>query len=225
LFRGDDVFKPTKVLSGGEKGRLGLARVLVQNANFLLLDEPTNHLDMTSVEALTAAIEEYQGTVLCVSHDRTFINNIATHIFAMIGDGRSMLFEGGLEDYGRLARKAGFPNVLDPDEQAERGKTPAAQVESGKGQQVGRGDFKEMSRRVDKLERLIQKESATLEALKSQLAETDTALLAVSPTDFAKLELIHSTRSKLEEQIDAAELQWLEYAEEKEQLERDLTQR
>ena len=80
LFYGDDVFKQVKNLSGGERGRLSLAKLMLSNANFLILDEPTNHLDITSKEILENALNEYEGTVFFVSHDRYFINSVATRI-------------------------------------------------------------------------------------------------------------------------------------------------
>lgn len=112
LFKGQDVFKPLKVLSGGEKSRVGLSCLLAQEANFLLMDEPTNHLDMLSTEILSEALAEYEGTVLFVSHSRDFINAVATHVFAMTPDGKSQLFLGQLDDYVTLAEKQGFPNIL-----------------------------------------------------------------------------------------------------------------
>lgn len=112
LLKGDEVFKKVGVLSGGERSRLGLACLLAQDANVLLLDEPTNHLDMASCEVLAEALAEYEGTVIFVSHNRKFINQFATHIFAMTKEGRSQLFEGQLDDYERLAEKSGFVNIL-----------------------------------------------------------------------------------------------------------------
>ena len=112
LFTRDDVFKPFKVLSGGEKSRVGLAHLLAQECNFLLLDEPTNHLDMMSTGILANSLSEYEGTALFVSHNRAFINSVATHIFAMTPDGRSQLFEGNLDDYVHLCERSKFPNVL-----------------------------------------------------------------------------------------------------------------
>lgn len=85
LFYGDDVFKQVSALSGGERGRLSLAKLMLGNANFLILDEPTNHLDITSKEILENALNEYEGTVLYVSHDRYFINRTATRILALEG--------------------------------------------------------------------------------------------------------------------------------------------
>lgn len=115
LLKGDDVFKKLSILSGGEKNRVGLCCLIVQNANFLVLDEPTNHLDMSSANILANALSDFEGTVLFVSHNRAFINDVATHIFAMTADGRGGLFEGTLTDYETQAALAGFPNVLKSD--------------------------------------------------------------------------------------------------------------
>ena len=112
LIKRDDVFKSLSVLSGGEKSRVGLACLLAQGSNTLLLDEPTNHLDMTSTAVLAQGLSLFEGTVLFVSHNRGFIDDVATHIFAMTADGRSQLFEGTLEDYELSAEKLGFPNVM-----------------------------------------------------------------------------------------------------------------
>ena len=80
LFTGDDVFKEISALSGGERGRVSLAKLMLSEANFLILDEPTNHLDIASKEILEEALNSYTGTVLYVSHDRYFINQTATRI-------------------------------------------------------------------------------------------------------------------------------------------------
>src|SRR5271169_2987406 len=104
LFSEDDVFKPISVLSGGERNRYALARMLLHPSNFLLLDEPTNHLDMRAKDVLLTALQEYSGTVVFVSHDRYFIDKLATRIFE-IEDGRVKIFPGNYEDY--LWRKSG----------------------------------------------------------------------------------------------------------------------
>lgn len=98
LFSGDDVFKKIKVLSGGEKARVALAKVIAGRANFLLLDEPTNHLDMQSVELLIEALNQYEGTVLSVSHDRYFVSRIA-NIFWEIEDGKIISFKGTYKEW------------------------------------------------------------------------------------------------------------------------------
>lgn len=85
LFTGDDVFKRISDLSGGERGRVSLAKLMLSEANFLILDEPTNHLDITSKEILEDALTHYTGTVLYVSHDRYFINKTATRILELTG--------------------------------------------------------------------------------------------------------------------------------------------
>jgi ATP-binding cassette subfamily F protein 3 len=112
LFSGDDVFKPLGVLSGGERNRYALARILVSPSNFLLLDEPTNHLDMRAKDVLLEALSGYSGTVTFVSHDRYFIDRLATRVLE-IENGTITAYEGNYEDY--LRRKetlaAGMPDA------------------------------------------------------------------------------------------------------------------
>ena len=95
LFSEDDVFKTIGVLSGGERNRYALARMLMMPGNFLLLDEPTNHLDMRAKDVLLEALEEFSGTVVFVSHDRYFIDKLATRVFE-VGDGRGARLSGQL---------------------------------------------------------------------------------------------------------------------------------
>ena len=110
LFSGDDVEKKMGVLSGGERNRYALARLLLQPANFLLLDEPTNHLDMRAKDVLLEALREYTGTVLFVSHDRYFMDRLATRIFE-VGGGEVKIYPGNYEDYlWRLSGQA-LPTV------------------------------------------------------------------------------------------------------------------
>jgi ATP-binding cassette subfamily F protein 3 len=104
MFSGDDVFKKLGVLSGGERNRYAMAKMLVSPANFLLLDEPTNHLDLRAKDVLLEAIAEFSGTVLFVSHDRYFIDGLATRVFE-VEDRRVHIYPGGYEDY--LYRKQG----------------------------------------------------------------------------------------------------------------------
>jgi ATP-binding cassette subfamily F protein 3 len=125
LFSGDDVFKPLGVLSGGERNRYALARILVSPSNFLLLDEPTNHLDMRAKDVLLEAISGYSGTVVFVSHDRYFIDRLATRVLE-IEKGAIAAYEGNYEDY--LRRKEALAALLQMDghpERAERVEGPA----------------------------------------------------------------------------------------------------
>jgi ATP-binding cassette subfamily F protein 3 len=123
LFSGDDVYKPLGVLSGGERNRYALARILVSPANFLLLDEPTNHLDMRAKDVLLEALATYTGTVVFVSHDRYFIDRLATRVLEIEG-GAVTAYEGNYEDYLRkkaaLAAKDSPGSVILSD--AERSK-------------------------------------------------------------------------------------------------------
>ncbi|MEE8517839.1 MAG: ATP-binding cassette domain-containing protein, partial [Dehalococcoidia bacterium] len=83
LFRGDDVFKRISVLSGGERSRVALAKFLIQETNVLLLDEPTNHLDKATRESLVKALDKYDGTILCATHDPAILDTVATHVYEM----------------------------------------------------------------------------------------------------------------------------------------------
>jgi ATP-binding cassette subfamily F protein 3 len=100
LFSGDDVFKPLGVLSGGERNRYAVARILVSPSNFLLLDEPTNHLDMRAKDVLLEAIESFSGTVIFVSHDRYFLDRLATKVLE-VKDGGVVIYPGNFAEYVR----------------------------------------------------------------------------------------------------------------------------
>jgi ATP-binding cassette, subfamily F, member 3 len=99
LFSGEDVFKSVKDLSGGEKGRLALAKLIYSNKNVLILDEPTNHLDIPSREALEDALDAYQGTIITVSHDRFFLDKISTQIFSFEENGKVEIYDGNYSDF------------------------------------------------------------------------------------------------------------------------------
>ncbi len=116
LFSEDDVFKQIGVLSGGERNRYALARMLMMPGNFLLLDEPTNHLDMRAKDVLLNALQEYNGTVVFVSHDRYFIDKLATRVIE-VADGGVHVFPGNYEDY--LWRKEGGAAAAAPPAKPE----------------------------------------------------------------------------------------------------------
>ncbi len=99
LFQGEDVFKKVSDLSGGEKGRLALAKLIYSNKNVLIMDEPTNHLDIPSREALESALDAYEGTIITVSHDRYFLDRVATQILAFEENGRAEVFNGNYSEY------------------------------------------------------------------------------------------------------------------------------
>jgi ATP-binding cassette, subfamily F, member 3 len=131
LFSEDDVFKKIGVLSGGERGRYALLRLLLHPANFLLLDEPTNHLDLRAKDVLLDALMDYTGTVVFVSHDRYFIDKLATRVFE-IGDGKVEVYPGNYEDYlwrkqgGNIKQNEAIRQQLKEKEEVEStGATPA----------------------------------------------------------------------------------------------------
>lgn len=178
LFSDDDVFKPIGVLSGGERNRYALSRLLLNPSNFLLLDEPTNHLDLRAKDVLLDALMDFSGTVVFVSHDRYFIDRLATRVYE-IADGEVRVFPGNYEDY--LYRKSGvqadltLPSFSGPAvpppliaTQPEIPATPAKRLNPIK--------LKQLEERLASLEA----ESARLE---SEIAELETALQSFVSTD------------------------------------------
>lgn len=99
LFGGDEVGKPVRVLSGGEKGRMLYGKLILQKPNVMIMDEPTNHMDMESIESLNMALEKYKGTLIFVSHDRQFVSSLATHVLELDGKGGYDYYIGNYEDY------------------------------------------------------------------------------------------------------------------------------
>jgi ATP-binding cassette, subfamily F, member 3 len=172
LFSEDDVFKRIGVLSGGERNRYALARMLLAPSNFLLLDEPTNHLDMRAKDVLLEALKEYNGTVVFVSHDRYFIDNLATRVFE-IQEGHVHVYPGNYEDY--LWRKAGGPEAMlaEVATAAPTEPAPAAVVKKDKPRvnpmkaQKMRERLREVEHEVAALESGIQQHEAALGDFKS----------------------------------------------------------
>jgi ATP-binding cassette subfamily F protein 3 len=192
LFSEDDVFKPIGVLSGGERNRYALARMLMQPSNFLLLDEPTNHLDMRAKDVLLTAIEEFTGTLVFVSHDRYFIDKLATRVFE-VEDGRVHVFPGNYEDY--LWRKSGGgPSPADA--------TPG---EAAPDSSEGAPEAKASERRVNPIKlRRMQERRAAIEVEVSQ-REAEIAELEASLGNFVNVEetvrvndLLNARRADLE---------------------------
>jgi ATP-binding cassette, subfamily F, member 3 len=130
LFTGDDVYKHVRDLSGGEKGRLALAKLIYSRVNVLVLDEPTNHLDIPSREALEEALSAYEGTIVTISHDRYFLDRVATQILALDGLGGAEHYDGDYTEYhdwklGR--RESSTPIMVDQDNLVSVAPAPVAE--------------------------------------------------------------------------------------------------
>ena len=164
LFTGDDVFKPIQALSGGEKGRVSLAKLMLSEANFLILDEPTNHLDITSKEILEEALSSYEGTVLYVSHDRYFINKTATRILDLTNQ-KLVNYIGNYDYY--LEKKEELTQIYAPDIQEEAVETKTSAVKLDWKQQ------KEEQARLRKKENDLKKTEAMIEELETRDSEID----------------------------------------------------
>jgi ATP-binding cassette subfamily F protein 3 len=207
LFSGDDVFKPLGVLSGGERNRYALARILVSPANFLLLDEPTNHLDLRAKDVLLEAINNFTGTVIFVSHDRYFIDRLATRVFEVEG-GKVHVYPGNYEDY--LWRKEGGAAELAAASAAASSVEPppvmnvpdaAATVANGKAKRVNPIKLKQMQDRL----KFVEEEIPQVEML---IAESEQSLgVFVSAEETAR---VTSELDALREKHAALTSEWEE---------------
>ena len=213
LFRGDDVKKPLSVLSGGEASRLGLACTLAKRSGLLLLDEPTNHLDMASVESLSASLAEWAGTALFVSHDRTFIDGVATHIFAMLSDGRSMLFEGQLGDYSRLSILAGFPNVLALETELTEKNVPSCGLTKKESLKTNEDEVRDLKKQRHTMAKRLEKLDLDINHVRAAIAVADDQLAAANPTNHTLTSKIFAEKSVFEVNLNKLETEWLEVSE------------
>ena len=168
LFSEDDVFKRIGVLSGGERNRYALARMLLQPSNFMLLDEPTNHLDLRAKDVLLESLEKYTGTVVFVSHDRYFIDKLATRIFE-VGSGEVHVFPGNYEDY--MWRKEGRPLDLTlPSNGRSAPVPPPAPLPAQPAKRVNPIKLQQMRERCGELEQQIAETETEIAACENELA-------------------------------------------------------
>ncbi len=200
LFSEDDVFKKIGVLSGGERNRFALAKILLAPSNFLLLDEPPNHLDMRAKDVLLEALRNYTGTVVFVSHDRYFIDNLATRVFE-IEDGHVHVYPGNYEDY--LWRKEGGAEVApviatpEPVAVAPASAAPAKRVNPMK---------------LQKLKDQVASAESDISSLESQIAQHEAALADFKSTEetMRVTGLLTDARTKL----DARVAEWEQFTQE-----------
>jgi ATP-binding cassette subfamily F protein 3 len=185
LFSGDDVFKRIGVLSGGERNRYALLKMLLHPANFLLLDEPTNHLDLRAKDVLLEALMKYTGTVVFVSHDRYFIDGLATRVFE-IGEGKVEIYPGNYEDYlwrkqGRVAAveapktsQSTTPvphssTVVTPAVPVNGDRVPAVEAAEPKGRRLNPIKRQQMADRLHEVEEEIARSEAAIALCETQL--------------------------------------------------------
>jgi ATP-binding cassette subfamily F protein 3 len=168
LLTGDDVFQPISTLSGGERGRVALSKLMLRRDNLLILDEPTNHLDMDSREVLEHALDEFPGTILTVSHDRYFINRIANRVVEMRPDGvREYL--GNYDDYLDKKRRAEFE-----EDGADPGMTRTQMEKQRRKERLRRESQKALARRIEELEDAVERVEAEIAEIEASMADPAT---------------------------------------------------
>ncbi|MGA1825052.1 MAG: ABC-F family ATP-binding cassette domain-containing protein [bacterium] len=217
LFSGDDVFKKVAVLSGGEKSRLVLAKMILTRPNLLLLDEPTNHLDIASRDCLQDALTQYAGALCMISHDRVFVNQLANKIIK-IEDGRLDVFYGNYDDYLRQAKRASLDQA-----DLEEEKTPHKERKSKDREQKRL----EAERRNDRYRRLnpLRQESEKVQSELSQVLEEINHLnkLFADPSYYESAEFSEKLREykQLEARNEELTDRWAELEEQIEAIERE----
>ncbi|HEY4623770.1 MAG TPA: ABC-F family ATP-binding cassette domain-containing protein, partial [Solibacillus sp.] len=212
LFSGDDVSKTVNSLSGGEKARLALAKLMMQKSNFLVLDEPTNHLDLDSKEILENALIDYPGTLLFVSHDRYFINRIATKVVELSGTG-SFEYLGDYDYY--LEKKQELEELAAMKAVATEAKSQETMTQAKSTSMIDK-DAKKRERQIRRTIEDIEKNMATLDEKIAHFEEQlcDPAVFS----DHEKTLAIQTELSETKEQHETFEMEWLELNEELEQL-------
>jgi len=201
LFSGDDVKKSVGMLSGGEKARLLLAKLSMENNNFLILDEPTNHLDIDSKEVLENALIDFDGTLLFVSHDRYFINRVATHVLELSENGSTLY----LGDYDYYVEKKAEVEVSQAEElSTSNQEKEASPVNDYQAQKESQKEVRKLMRQIENLEAEIETLENQSQAISEQMLETN---------DAEKLMELQAELDKISHRQEAAMLEWEELSE------------
>ncbi len=201
LFSGDDVKKSVGMLSGGERARLLLAKLSMENNNFLILDEPTNHLDIDSKEVLENALIDFDGTLLFVSHDRYFINRVATHVLELSENG-STLYLGDYDYY--VEKKAEVEMTQTEEASTSNQAKEASSVNDYQAQKESQKEARKLMRQIENLEAEIEELETQSQAISEQMLETN---------DAEKLMELQAELDKISHRQEAAMLEWEELSE------------
>ncbi|HFM9511190.1 TPA: ABC-F family ATP-binding cassette domain-containing protein [Streptococcus pneumoniae] len=201
LFSGDDVKKSVGMLSGGEKARLLLAKLSMENNNFLILDEPTNHLDIDSKEVLENALIDFDGTLLFVSHDRYFINRVATHVLELSENGSTLY----LGDYDYYIEKRATAEMSQTEEASTSNQAKeASPVNDYQAQKESQKEVRKLMRQIESLEAEIEELESQSQAISEQMLETN---------DADKLIELQAELDKISHRQEEAMLEWEELSE------------
>ena len=201
LFSGDDVKKSVGMLSGGEKARLLLAKLSMENNNFLILDEPTNHLDIDSKEVLENALIDFDGTLLFVSHDRYFINRVATHVLELSEKG-STLYLGDYDYY--VEKKAEVEMIQTEEASTSNQAKEASSVNDYQAQKESQKEVRKLMRQIENLEAEIEELESQSQTISEQMLETN---------DAGKLMELQAELDKISHRQEEAMLEWEELSE------------
>ena len=201
LFSGDDVKKSVGMLSGGEKARLLLAKLSMENNNFLILDEPTNHLDIDSKEVLENALIDFDGTLLFVSHDRYFINRVATHVLELSENGSTLY----LGDYDYYVEKKAEVEMSQTEEASTNNQVKESSlVNDYQAQKESQKEARKLMRQIESLEAEIEELESQSQAISEQMLETN---------DADKLMELQAELDKISHRQEEAMLEWEELSE------------
>jgi ATP-binding cassette subfamily F protein 3 len=218
LFQGEDVFKKVSDLSGGEKGRLALAKLIYSNKNVLIMDEPTNHLDIPSREALESALDAYEGTIITVSHDRYFLDRVATQILAFEENGRAEVFSGNYSEYHEAKAVQGSRFKVQSQAIADFGlrnkeskiEDQRPKIENGEPKfkdQLSKNQLQRIERRIKEIEKEIPKLEYLSAEFSLQMSEPKIA------SNHAKLQEITIKFEETEKKIQNLYKEWEELLE------------
>lgn len=201
LFSGDDVKKSVGMLSGGEKARLLLAKLSMENNNFLILDEPTNHLDIDSKEVLENALIDFDGTLLFVSHDRYFINRVATHVLELSENGSTLY----LGDYDYYVEKKAEVEMIQTEEISTTNQAKeASPVNDYQAQKESQKEARKLMRQIESLEAEIEELESQSQTISEQMLETN---------DAGKLMELQAELDKISHRQEEAMLEWEQLSE------------